>query len=608
MSFIRDILVHKSAHSKINLTSNDKCNIDVINNWVEESLITPIPVDLCINGCDSIITDLEIIKDNTHTGCGSVFEKVNFTKTHGGSRILKELLSNPINDATVLKLRQKIIKRVSNVYQKKSSQINNILNTMKEREFAISWFLDKRTKEEEELLKMVYFSKKLTKGLNNNTLALQTYSIYKLFVCPSIGILSPIIYFVIPFLILRIKYKLTIGFTDYLKTLYKSSQMLSGGKGALSASFLFSLVFYFQSIFSQFDIAKTVERIVSMISYRYISMLEFVEATKKLADMFDGSFDQSLFGIIEFEHCNLLDIDISRTMSYTKIGDLLNKFRNFDISNIKGLVITSYALDAIISVCKAKQELNLCLVEYNLRSKQPTFDIVDGWHICLKNPVTNSLSIGDKEPRNIIVTGPNAGGKSTFIKSVMINTLLAQTICIAAAKTMTTTVFSRLFTQMNIPDCKGKESLFEAEMNRCKEKVDIVESLDNNEFMILAVDEMFSSTEPLEGIAAAYAVAKTISQYQNIVLLVTTHYKYLCNLSNEENFANFKMTATINQGSIKFPYQLCKGVSDQQIALELLKQKGFTEKIVDYAIKIRQRLIQEKMYIGTKNEDKNQPL
>ena len=74
-------------------------------------------------------------------------------------------------------------------------------------------------------------------------------------------------------------------------------------------------------------------------------------------------------------------------------------------------------------------------------------------------------------PNNFLITGPNAGGKSTLIKSLTLCILLSQTLCISPAENLILTPFKLVNTYLNIPDCKGKESLFEAEMHRARDHI-----------------------------------------------------------------------------------------------------------------------------------------
>lgn len=568
----------------------------VVEAWLEPCLVTPPPEELCLEGGPGgrLLYELEALEEQQE-GSGTLLGAMDSTKTVGGRRVLRHVLSTPINDAAVLRLRQKALRRMRGAYAKGTEQADELLTTMRRTEHAMSWFLSKRSKEEEEVLNMVYFSRRLTRPLNNNKVALQAHAAYKLFVCPSVGLLSPIIYFVIPYIILRIRFKMQASFLEYLKLLYRSTTMVSGHTA--SVSYLFSLVFYFQGVFSAFEVANTVKRIVGMISQRYSDFFDFLDAATRLNTLFQASCDPGLFCMAELDAAvDLGHLRLPRRVPPSKIGDLLYGFRAVDVNAVQGTIASAYLVDALLSALRAVAAQGMCFVEYDVRSKTPLLHMERAWHPCLKAPVRNGLRLGGAAPRNVIITGPNAGGKSTFVKSVMVNQLLAHTLTVAAAERMVTSVFARLCTQLNVPDAKGRESLFEAEMHRCKEKIEMIEQLGGKQcasdaFVLLAVDEMFSSTEPLEGLAAAYAIAHTLALYPNVSMLITTHYKYMCNLATEADFANYKMTAVMDDGKITFPYRLQKGASDQTIALELLQHKGFARAITEKAIRIRERLL-----------------
>ena len=96
-----------------------------------------------------------------------------------------------------------------------------------------------------------------------------------------------------------------------------------------------------------------------------------------------------------------------------------------------------------------------------------------------ENIVKNTIKLGGGNNRNAIITGPNAGGKSTFIKSLTLSILFSQTLGITTANSFKLTPFSLVNTYLNIPDIKGKESLFEAEMHRAREHLVKLKSLNS---------------------------------------------------------------------------------------------------------------------------------
>jgi len=208
--------------------------------------------------------------------------------------------------------------------------------------------------------------------------------------------------------------------------------------------------------------------------------------------------------------------------------------------------------------------------------------------------VSNNIILGNSTAQNACITGPNAGGKSTFIKSLCLGILFSQTLTIAPAKLFKFTPFSKIDTYLNIPDCKGKESLFEAEMTRSLNYINSIRELDKKEFSFVIMDEIFSSTNPEEGIAGAYAIAKNISSYSNNISIITSHYTYLSKLEQTSRFKNYHIPIERDvNNNIVYKYKLLPGVSNQFIALELLESKGFDKDIVLEAKQVCNHLCME---------------
>ena len=254
-------------------------------------------------------------------------------------------------------------------------------------------------------------------------------------------------------------------------------------------------------------------------------------------------------------------------------------------------------LDSIVSTVNLHKEFSNKRCQYclpKILSKDtPEIEANDIWHSFLdpKNVIGNDIMVGGSSPNNIVITGPNAGGKSTFIKSLTQGILFAQTLGIVPALKFNYTPFHHINTYLNIPDCKGKESLFEAEMHRARDHISKLKSLGNDEFAFVVMDEILSSTNPEEGIAGGYAIGESLGSFKNSISCITTHYSYITNLDKTSDFANYKIPITRDQDkNIIYPYKLIKGVSTQYIALELLKQKGFDKDLVDRAMNVCENL------------------
>jgi DNA mismatch repair ATPase MutS len=160
------------------------------------------------------------------------------------------------------------------------------------------------------------------------------------------------------------------------------------------------------------------------------------------------------------------------------------------------------------------------------------------------------------------------------------------------------TPFHMIETYLHIPDSKGCSSLFEAEMIRSKEYIDKIKNMDKNKFSFIVLDEIFSSTNYIEGFSGAYAILKKISSFKNTLSITTTHYSDLEILEKETNgkIKNYKFDVQYANNEIIFNYLLKKGSSRQYIALDLLKKNGFDDDIIENALTICNKIKNKKIF------------
>jgi DNA mismatch repair ATPase MutS len=152
---------------------------------------------------------------------------------------------------------------------------------------------------------------------------------------------------------------------------------------------------------------------------------------------------------------------------------------------------------------------------------------------------------------------------------------------------------------MNIVDEKGVHSLFESEMYRILNNLNqVIKNNKENKLSILFLDELFNSTNVIEGISGSYSICKKLASLNSNITLLTTHFTYLYKLEKDSNFKNYKMNAIVNNNDIIFPYKLLPGYSTQYIAIELLKNENNLEKyeyltkdVFNEAIHFKQKLL-----------------
>lgn len=196
--------------------------------------------------------------------------------------------------------------------------------------------------------------------------------------------------------------------------------------------------------------------------------------------------------------------------------------------------------------------------------------------------VANDITL-DKQ---LIITGPNAAGKTTVIKSTLFNIIISQQIGFGFYERAEINPYDYLHCYLNIPDTSGRDSLFQAESRRCMEILRcIIDNPTKRHFCIF--DELYSGTNPYEAVAAAYGYIDYISKNPKVDLILTTHYIELCELLETRNAAaisNLHMSVCADTGS--YLYKIAEGVSTIKGGLKVLRDLDYPSEIVESAKQI----------------------
>ncbi len=201
------------------------------------------------------------------------------------------------------------------------------------------------------------------------------------------------------------------------------------------------------------------------------------------------------------------------------------------------------------------------------------------YHPYIKNPVANSICV----TKGVLLTGSNASGKSTFLKTIAINTLMAQTIYTTTAKSFLT-CFYRLYSSMSLRDDMGSgESYYMVEIKSLKRILDAVLQ-EKEEKVLCFVDEVLRGTNTVERIAASTQILKSLIQ-NKVDCFAATHDVELTTLLKEE-YDNYHFTEEVMDGDVVFHYQLLEGSASTRNAIQLLSMIGYQDEIIDAANKM----------------------
>lgn len=233
-------------------------------------------------------------------------------------------------------------------------------------------------------------------------------------------------------------------------------------------------------------------------------------------------------------------------------------------------------LDAAISIASYRESVeNYSEPELKFEWNSPGQIHAEGLrHPLLQDGVPNALCTD----RPILITGSNASGKSTYLKTAALATIMAQSICTALATSYKANAF-RIFSSIALrDDLLGGESYYIVETRSLKR---ILDAAEEHHPIFCVVDEVLRGTNTVERIAASSEVLKTMAE-KGILCLAATHDVELCDLL-EESYTLFHFEERISEDTILFDYILRKGRASSQNAIALLKLIGFDAKIVERA-------------------------
>jgi len=313
-------------------------------------------------------------------------------------------------------------------------------------------------------------------------------------------------------------------------------------------------------------------------------LINFVKHSKYILSSVSNNIINPFFNIEFFND----DIEISNSM--TDIYRLW-KGDNTLKENIIKMLKSIYAIDVINSICKLKNSNDIwSICNYNTNNTI----LLDA-----KNPLLNNINQVDNPvnlSKNIIITGPNAGGKTTYIKTILTNIILSHTFGICYSIKSDIVLYDTIYSFMRITDILGSKSYFEVEAEYCSKMIKFAENLNkNNKKGLFLMDEPMHSTPPVEGMSTAYAVAEHLSKLDGIKLLITTHFHKLVILEElyPDKFINISVDAIKKDNGFYFPYKIKKGHSYQCIAIELLNSKKFPTDVIQSAINMKNKICSE---------------
>ena len=543
----------------------------------------------------NIIKDLELI-ETIDNSCNPIYNFCFDNDNDISKKLNQQLCKYYTTDVDFLKDNQTLLKDYKPLgvkytdYSKNYKNIVDIWNELKidagfkERYYFIEW-------------EMLEF-------LNRSEWFLQFMSVYNL-LSPIISLLVPIIILIIPFFIIKMK-GLQITISEYIDVLRIVANQNAIGKlfvvnfneiSPQEKFYIFiSAAFYLFSIYQNFMVCvrfnnnmKTIHNhfneIKIYLDHTINSMENYLEYSKNLATHtnFNSVIGEKLNILKSMQQKirNITDYNMFNFSKIKEIGYVFKCFYELHTDNIYDeTIIYSLGFNAYMDCLKGLQNNILeRKINYTLFIDDSKKSVLENsYYANLKNsnPIKNTIRF----KKNMIITGPNASGKTTILKSTLINILFSQQFGCGFYDSAKIKPFNHIHCYLNIPDTSGRDSLFQAEARRCKEILDAI-SINKNDTHLCAFDELYSGTNPEEAEQSATSFMKYITKYKNVSCILTTHFIKVCKkLEKSKNIINYKMLTEKDNNDLIYKYTLKEGISDIKGGLIVLKQMNYPKEII----------------------------
>ena len=556
----------------------------------------------------NIITDLELTETIDPSGT-SIYQYTFQPSTQFGMEVIKQLPKMYTTDTTYLKDSQSLLKNYKGL---KNSDIDSDADTnVNHDEILEIWNDVKNDNGFKE--RYQYIDWPQWEFLNNNEFFLQILSIYSM-ASPVISLLVPFIILIIPFFVIQMK-GISISITEYMNILKDVASNHAIGK--LFTQFnsvkmnekiylLVSAAFYLFSIYQNIltcirfndnmkEIHDYLNKIKRYISHTERNSINFLKYSSELSSY--STFNQTLIEntIILKQYRQKLESIQPYKLSVkkvTQLGHILKCFYELhDNKEYNDAFMYSFGFNGYINNLDglsdniSKMYINFCKLKNSKKNKKQATNFSNSYYPA--HIKTNSIKNNIKINKNIIVTGPNASGKTTILKSSLINVILTQQFGCGFFSSATITPYKYIHCYLNIPDTSGRDSLFQAEARRCKEIIDIVhENPQSTHFCVF--DELYSGTNPDEAVSSASAFMLYLAKYKNVNCILTTHFFKLCkHLNNNDKFKNVHMETLCideNTKNFNYTYLLKNGISNVRGGIKVLKDMNYPQEIIDNSI------------------------
>lgn len=567
------------------------------------------------------LSSLEVFENSTtNTQEGTLIEILDHTKTVFGYRLLKKWVSKPLVNRDQIEERLEAIANIKdNIANNFFEGLSNVLNGLPDLEKYLSRIHYQKSKRKEIYQFLKHLDTITTTCLNN--------SIDKAF----LNLKSPLLKETIQTLAETSK-ETQSTVRQLLLTIDVQAAMDSKDKPKQVCCFFNSKSEYFEDIELENDKIRDIEvalqdelkRIKKFLhkpymEYKTISKEEYlIEVSRSMLKAIPKDWVKVSDTKTLIRYRSPQIVELQKQLNYQKavLMNVCEKlFFQFlekvdeDYLSFHQLIKQLAKLDCLFSITAASVHAN----EYTRPQfvDQKIISVKEGRNPIIENLlqdsyIPNDIDMRHQRNRALILTGPNMGGKSSYVRQIALIVIMAQIGCYVPASSAVLGVFDSIFTRMGFNDdiLKG-ESTFMVEMNQC---CNIIRNCTSNSLVIL--DEVGRGTGTTDGISIAYAILDYLltNEEKLPLTLFITHYTELCGIAKEYpdlvknlhmDFTEIKEDDKQKIGTVTFLYKVVEGYSQNSYGLNVAKICTIPDNVIDEAYEISKNF--EKRDVDSKN-------
>ena len=408
--------------------------------------------------------------------------------------------------------------------------------------------------------------------LNSIPFALIALSFYKSFIVPGFGILLPIISLILPFLMLRISYNIPITIQEYgaiLWRMWNGQKMPSTPQEILNPppepprDSISQMKTIAQNSWTLFAVGQAVWQPIQQAKHfmvldsKCMDLGNLLIRVKEVGARLLQSWSAWIPKWLE-DWIALCPSDARQAFAFAMdtpfwLGHTFRALGRFEV-----LLRLGGKSDAVAAEFVASEKPVLMIKEFGDPS------------IAVGDRILSSVRLGAGSKAHSILTGPNRGGKSSFLRGVLMNVVLAHSFGAAFAARAQMTPFTWIANGMRLDDTPGKQSMFEREVAFGS----AVLAKEGGRGLVL-YDELFHSTNPPDAMRSSDLFCGKLWNKANCLSIVSTHVYSLAHSAPEDTVQKLCVAAwKKGEGEFKFSYKIQKGVCEVSSVDLLLKQFG----------------------------------